>query len=231
MSTAEQKPELPTGWKRLRLDEVAAVRLGRQRSPKNHHGTHMRPYLRAANVTWSGIDLTDVLEMNFTEAEMGTFRLQSGDILVNEASGSPAEVGKAAMFHGEIQNCAFQNTTIRVRPLDVNGRYILHFLTFLALSGTYIRGSRGVGINHIGVTAMAATPIPFARLDEQHAIVERLEDHLSRLDAALKSIDTAAGSLPSADRAASLAAQLRRSLLHAAFTGELTKNWREAHHG
>ncbi len=58
--------ELPTGWAVARLDELAEVRLGRQRSPKNHSGSRMRPYLRAANVTWSGLDLNDVKEMNFT---------------------------------------------------------------------------------------------------------------------------------------------------------------------
>ncbi len=42
---------------------VEATRLGAtQRSPKNHTGVRMRPYLRAANVTWEGLDLSDVKE-------------------------------------------------------------------------------------------------------------------------------------------------------------------------
>ncbi|HEY0689994.1 MAG TPA: hypothetical protein VGD71_13255 [Kribbella sp.] len=43
--------DLPPGWATVRLDEIAEVRLGRQRSPKHHTGTQMRPYLRAANLT------------------------------------------------------------------------------------------------------------------------------------------------------------------------------------
>lgn len=220
---------LPDGWCSVRLDAVADVRLGRQRSPKNHQGTQMRPYLRAANVTWRGLDLSDVLQMNFTDSELEVFRLQPGDILVNEASGSPSEVGKAAMFHGEIEDCAFQNTTIRLRPTTVEGRFLINFLNYRALSGAYLRESRGVGINHIGVTGMAATPTPLPPIDEQHAIVERLEDHLSRLDVAVASLSRVAGTPPSAERSISLANQLRRSLLHSAFTGELTKKWRAAH--
>ena len=37
---------------RVPLSDLAEVRLGRQRSPKNHVGANMTPYLRAANVTW-----------------------------------------------------------------------------------------------------------------------------------------------------------------------------------
>ena len=50
-------------------------------------------------------------------------------------------------------------------------------------------------------------------LPEQHKIVEILEDHLSRLDAAVAL----------ADAMEKQSAGLRRSLLQAAFTGQLTK--------
>jgi type I restriction enzyme, S subunit len=40
------------------LSMVAEVRLGRQRSPKNHLGDSMRPYVRAANVGWKDSCLT-----------------------------------------------------------------------------------------------------------------------------------------------------------------------------
>jgi len=64
----------------------------------------MRPYLRAANVTWDGLALDDVKEMHFTAAEAETFRLRLGDILLSEASGSASEVGKPAMWAGEIED-------------------------------------------------------------------------------------------------------------------------------
>src|ERR1700722_17982699 len=94
--------ELPPGWSLHRLSDIAEVRLGRQRSPKNHIGDQMRPYLRAANVGWSGLLLDDVKKMNFTDAEMKTYRLLPGDIVLSEASGSPGEVGKPALWNAEI---------------------------------------------------------------------------------------------------------------------------------
>ena len=59
-------PELPEGWVWVTVEQIGIVNLGRQRSPKNHAGPNMRYYLRAANITWDGFDLSDVMEMNFS---------------------------------------------------------------------------------------------------------------------------------------------------------------------
>ena len=213
-----QQGELPEGWELRPLSDLGEVRLGRQRSPKNHSGPQMRPYLRAANVSWAGLSLDDVAEMNFSDEEMETYLLEPGDILVNEASGSPSEVGKAAVFRGEIDGCAFQNTLIRVRANATGGEFLHQFLSFLAISGAYVRESRGVGIFHLGKMKLAAWPVTVPPLEEQDRIVEILEDQLTRLDAALAV----------ADAVEERSAALRRSLLHSAFTGRLTREWREA---
>ena len=171
-------------WPTVPLSDVAEVRLGRQRSPKNHTGDTMRPYLRAANVTWGGISLDDVKSMNFTDSEMETYRLVAGDLLLSEASGSPGEVGKPALWNGQLDECAFQNTLIRVRPQTHDPRFLLHFFRLQVLAGRFVEHSRGVGIHHLGRARLASWPTPVPPLDEQRRIVEVLEDHLSRLDAA-----------------------------------------------
>jgi type I restriction enzyme S subunit len=167
-----------------RLDEIADVRLGRQRSPKNHSGLRMRPYLRAANVTWSGLDLTDVKEMNFTPAESETYELQPGDVLVAEASGSASEVGKPVIWRGEIPGCCFQNTLVRVRTQHCSPEYVRYFLLSEARSGRIGNASPGVGIHHIGAARLSAWRVPLAPFNEQRRIVTHIEEHLSRLDAA-----------------------------------------------
>ncbi len=176
--------DLPRGWAEARLDEVAEVRLGRQRSPKNHSGSRMRPYLRAANVTWSGLDLHDVKEMNFTEEESAVYELRTGDVVVAEASGSADEVGKPAVWSGEIDGCCFQNTLVRVRTLGPLPEYLRYFLLAEAQSGRIGRASPGVGIHHIGAARLAAWRVAVPPLAEQRRIVAAIEEHLSRLDAA-----------------------------------------------
>lgn len=166
------------------LSEVAEVRLGRQRSPKNHSGTRMRPYLRAGNVTWSGLDLSDVKTMNFTMDESEVYELHAGDVLVSEASGSASEVGKPAMWRDEIPNCCFQNTLLRVRSYGPLPEYLMYVLRTDALTGRLGDAARGVGIHHIGAQRLSSWMIPVAPLPEQRRIVAVVEEQFSRLDAA-----------------------------------------------
>lgn len=179
----------------VRLDEFAEVKLGRQRSPKDHYGDQMRPYVRAANVGWSGWKLDDVKSMNFTDAEMDVYRLEPGDLLLGEASGSSAEVGKPALWQGEIENCAFQNTLIRVRSRGADSRYLLQYFGHCASTGAFARSSRGVGIFHLGRKALAEWKVPLPSIEEQRriaAVLDAADSLRAKRRQALAKLDTLA---------------------------------------
>lgn len=182
--------DLPTGWAWARLQDVAEVRLGRQRSPKNHVGPSMTPYLRAANVGWEGPLLDDVKEMNFTPAEREIYQLMPGDVLLSEASGSIGEVGKPILWKGQIPGACFQNTLIRVRSVGaVDPRFLVHRLRMEAMLGRWADGvARGVGIHHLGSTRVADWKFALPPLAEQVRIVPELERRLSHVDAAIRSL-------------------------------------------
>ncbi|MCK5941928.1 MAG: hypothetical protein KAI24_08180, partial [Planctomycetes bacterium] len=105
-------PSLPPTWSWATYDEVVEVQLGQRRAPE-FRGEEERPYIRSANITWSGLDLGDVKTMGF--ADPGRLLLKPGDVLLNEASGSKAEVGKPALWNGELSGCCFQATVLRLR--------------------------------------------------------------------------------------------------------------------
>ena len=203
--------QLPGGWSLAPIADVADVHLGRQRSPRHHSGEQMRPYLRAANVTWEGISLEDVKTMNFDDADFDRFRLTRGDILLNEASGSPNEVGKPAVWDGEIEDCCFQNTLLRLRPRDLNRDYLYWYCYSSALSGRFGEAGRGVNIRHLGKRGLAQFPIPFGPRAEQEHVVAAIEESLSRLDAAEAALDAVRAKM----------AAFRRSVLAEAFAGRL----------
>lgn len=200
------------GAKEVRLDSVSEVRLGRQRSPKNHSGERMRPYLRAANVDWDGLRLDDVNEMNFSKAEETVYRLEPGDILLTEASGSAAEVGKSAMYEGLPANVCFQNTLLRVRCHSADPHFVQKYLLAEAMAGKFMPESRGVGINHLGRRKLANLTIKLPDERQQRAAIEQCHEAIMDV-ARLRSAITA-----QKRRAASL----RRALLAAAFSGQLT---------
>lgn len=206
------KGEAPKGWIPARLATIAEVRLGRQRSPARAEGPHMRPYMRAANVTWEGIDTTDVKEMDFTPAEYETYGLRRGDILLGEASGSPHEVGKAAIWSDDVPGACFQNTLIRVRPATAALVPFLH-LHFVrdARNGRFAAASRGVGIHHLGAETLSEWQVVLPPLPEQRRIVETMESYFTRLDDAVATLQRVQRSLK----------RYRASVLKAAVEGRL----------
>jgi hypothetical protein len=171
-------------WPVVRLDEVAEVRLGRQRSPKNHDGDNMLPYLRAANVTAQGLSMADVKVMHFSPAEAKTFALEPGDILVSEASGSPMEVGKSGVWRGEIDgDVCFQNTLLRVRAQgEVLPDYLRLVIENARRCGVFARRSRGVGMNHLTSKGLAGMEVALPGLALQQAAVARAQQLQGQLD-------------------------------------------------
>ena len=99
---------------------------------------------------------------------------------------------------------------LRARKDKVLQNYLLHFLNQFNYVG-YANGTTRLKLTQ---GAMNSIPVPLPSIDEQHKIVELLEEHLSRLDAALADVT----------KAKLKAAQFRRSLLQSVFTGHLSFN-------
>ena len=203
--------DLPPAWRACTIGDVADVQLGRQRSPQYHTGEQMRPYLRSANVTWNGISLDDVKAMNFDDADFEKYRLEPGDLLLNEASGSPNEVGKPTLWDGEISDCCFQNTLLRLRPHGVILDYLYWYCYASALSGRFGEAGRGVNIRHLGKQGLAQFPIPVPPRHEQAMIAERIRAAVERAESLRRSLREAIARV----------AALRRSVLAEAFAGRL----------
>ena len=204
-------------WEKVPLSEIAEVRLGRQRSPKRAVGPYMRPYMRAANVTWNGISLHNVKEMDFTPAEFETYALRRGDLLLSEASGSASEVGKPAIWNDDVPDCCFQNTLIRVRAPEPLVPFLhLHFYKD-ALAGEFARAARGVGIHHLGARTLSEWEIHLPPLHEQRRIVEAVDSYFTHLDDVIKTIarQLVAGQF------GTRITRLRQSILKCAFDGKI----------
>lgn len=171
----------------------------------------MRPYVRAANITWSGWNLSDVKTMNFNTSDFSRFVLYDGDVLLNEGSGSAKEVGKPAIWRGQIKDCCFQNTLLRVRPRECSSEYLYWYFMYCAISGRFARETQGVNIHHIGKEGLANIAVPYPSPIEQSAIVARIESTISRLTKLV--VEHA--------RATNLLSKFEQAMLSKAFRGEL----------
>jgi type I restriction enzyme, S subunit len=168
----------PCVW--IGMDSAGEIQMGRQLAPKYKTGLNTRPYLRVANVFDGFIDTTDVGEMDFSDAEFGVYRLQSGDVLLNEGQ-SRELVGRSAVFRDEIDDCCFQNTLIRFRPSQqVLSEFAHYYFQYCQYTGRFVQISKQTtSIAHLGVLRFAKMKFPLISIDAQRAIVDVIS-HLAQ---------------------------------------------------
>jgi type I restriction enzyme S subunit len=210
---------LPRGWAKAKVGEVGQVQLGRQRSPEHHQGPQMRPYLRVANVFEGFIDTSDIMSMNFNDADYERFALRSGDVLLNEGQ-SKELVGRPAIYNGEVPGSCFTNSLVRYSPGPaVEAGYAYQLFRHYLHSGAFQNIAQiTTNIAHLGAGRFANMDILVPPLPEQRRIVAKLDALFERTRKAKESLD----------RIPAMLERLRQSVFAAAFRGDLTKRWREA---
>jgi type I restriction enzyme, S subunit len=115
--------------------------------------------------------------------------VQAGDLLV----ASLGEVlPRACLAPVSLGPAIVKADCIRVRlRQDVDPRWVLYALQRPEVRRWADEHRHGVGRPRLGLKVIRQIPVPLPSLDEQRRIVDLLEDHLSRLDAAAGHLDAA----------------------------------------
>jgi type I restriction enzyme S subunit len=147
-----------------------------------------RPYLRTKNVFDGRIDIDDVLTMPMTDDQFAHFRLQYGDVLLNEGQ-SLDLVGRCAIYQEEYREpCAIQNQLIRFRAkTGVSGTFASYVFRYSQQSGVFARVAlQTTSIAHLGVSRFQRLLLAWPKNElEQRAIATALSD----VDALLAALD------------------------------------------
>ncbi|MGA2140558.1 MAG: hypothetical protein ABSH14_17010 [Verrucomicrobiia bacterium] len=160
------------------LADVATISYGLQKCPGNRPGKHPRPYLRVANVQRGRLDLREIKQINVPDEDMRKYRLETGDVLFVEGNGSRKELGRVAIWNGEIENCVHQNHIIKAR-LD-QSKAVPEFIAawFNTETGRmhFFRNAKTTsGLGTINSTEVRIAPLPLPGKKEQAAVVRDLE--------------------------------------------------------
>ncbi|MBA3421586.1 MAG: restriction endonuclease subunit S [Thermoleophilaceae bacterium] len=163
--------DLPEGWQRKQLSEIAECKLGKMLDAQKNEGT-ARPYLRNMSVQWGHFDLGDVKEMRIKDSEAERFEVRRGDLMMCEGG----EPGRCAIWDRD-EVMFFQKALHRIRPTEaVSATYLQRYFAFAAQAGALERHLTGTTIKHLPGNKLAAIDIPVPPLAEQREIVRRASD-------------------------------------------------------
>jgi type I restriction enzyme S subunit len=147
--------------------------------------------------------------MDFPPADRAQFRLRQGDLLVNEGG---AGVGRSAIWNDEINECYFQKSVLRLRPIrDCSQAWMIECMRVAVAKKVFLVQGNLATIPHVPAEALRAFRLPFPARKVQDQLLPRLRknresDHQLRT-ATLTQI--------------ALLQERRQALITAAVTGEL----------
>ena len=200
------------GWVDYRLGEIASFRNGINFT-KQSKGRSV-PIIGVKNFQnhlWAPLDDLDSVTLDGELSELDT--LAEGDILSVRSNGNPELIGRCMLVGSLSEPITHSGFTIRIRLHDGNTlpQYVCQFLKSRDVRRTLIDGGNGANIRSLNQGTLSSVVIPLPPIEIQQRIINEIEAMHSKT-AYLAEI---------ASRKLTALDDLKKSLLHQAFTGQL----------
>lgn len=196
----------------VQLSQISSVQSGITKGRKVQDGITLMPtpYMAVSNVKAGYLDLSEVKQIDASEAEVNRYQLQAGDILLTEG-GDPDKLGRGTIWRNEIPGAIHQNHIFRVRINPDSGftsEALMAILESTESKGYFLRSAKQTtGISSINKRQLSATPIPVLGKVQ----VEELTNMWHKIDEVIELYH----------RKLSLLQELQKSLASRAFAGLL----------
>lgn len=217
---AEEQPyEVPENWVWVRLGAFAET-ISKGTTPKGGSAAYVDEgvnFLRVENLTSEGYishskitHITEEMHENYLKRSI----LKANDLLISIAGslGKSAIVRECDLPINTNQAIAF--VRLFADKIDVN--YIRNTIESPLINSVLTKQTKVTSIPNLTLEIIKDCPIPLPPFLEQQRIVERIEELFTKLDEAKERLQEVADSF----------AVRKAAILHKAFTGELTQQWR-----
>lgn len=179
-SGVEWLGEVPKHWDVAPLKRGYEVVLGKMlQNDASSPDDKLMPYLRAANIKWEGVDISDIKQMWLSPRESKQLTLIADDLLISEGG----DVGRSAIWQNELEACYFQNSVNRVRSRNGNStRFLYYWISAIKDIGFIDIICNKSTIAHFTAEKVAAVPVPFPTSEEQQTIATFLDRETGKID-------------------------------------------------
>lgn len=214
---AEEQPyEVPENWVWVRLGSLADVK-GGKRLPKGttfSENITKHPYIRVTDFNAIGVSLEGLKYIDEDVYEkISRYTISSDDIYVSIAG----SIGKVGIIPSCIDGANLTENAAKITNIKgINQKYLCLFLK--SEFAQYQMQSATIATTQakLALFRIESLTFPLPPLSEQQRIVERIEELFAKLDEAKERLQEVADSF----------AVRKAAILHKAFTGELTQQWR-----
>ena len=185
-SGVEWLGDVPEHWKVVALRHRYFQCLGKMLDSKRITGNYLLPYLRNTDIQWDRINIEGLPTMDILPEEYERYTVQQGDLLVCEGG----EVGRCALWSGELMKCGFQKALHRLRPRNKEediARFMYYSLRAAVKCHAFDDGHLST-IAHLTGDKLRAHRFPFPTFAEQTTIVRSLDQATANFDSSVNRI-------------------------------------------
>lgn len=153
---------------------------------------------------------------NETAIELNCTFLSPGDVLIARM---PDPLGRACIFPGDTKQSITAVDVCIIRSSKFDHRWLMHIINSPQMRQAIESLQSGTTRKRISRKNLARIQFPTPPKHEQESIADKIEEFFTQLDVGVAELQEAKARLE----------RYRQSVLKAAVTGELTREWREAH--
>ena len=200
---------VPAHWDVAPVYSRYVVELGKMLDAKRVTGEHLAPYIRNVDVQWDRVNVQSLPEMDFEPIERPRYSLRAGDLVVCEGG----EVGRTAIWRGELDECFYQEAIHRVRPVSTRDepRFFFYMMHSAAKRGVFVAGGNPNTIDHLTAIQLQHYRFAFPPRKEQEEVSGLLDTESARIDDLVRKIEDGIARLK----------EFRTALISAAVTGKI----------
>lgn len=203
--------ELPKNWEIAKIGDFARTTSGGtpKRSNPEYYGGNI-PWVKSGDLKDSALFGVEeyISELGLEKSSAKLFK--PGTVLIALYG---ATIGRLSIL--QIEAASNQAVCGISLPEEIDNKYLFYFL--LSIRENLISQGKGGAQPNISQGVVKDIEVPVAPLEQQKRIVAKIEEIFSHIDAGIAALN----------KSKQLLKQYRQSVLKAAVTGELTKQWRE----